>query len=980
MAFPQKPDKPTAPSTGQPSPVPSTPPDYDFPEPDPPITIPDVDTGWDPGPPAPTIDRGADFGPTEYAATFAAKSAKYRLSFGINCRVTGQLFAWAKSSAYLYLGYEFGYGETAGSIGIYIDGDKVVTGGTHAQENTLANGAGVRQYHGTTTQGVDNWLSTVIPSYADDMIFDADGTDLGIKYLVLRFLPGTTNGLPNVEWNFKGLEVRDPRNGHASAAVESDNPSCILSHLITNTVYGQGKPETTTLLDSVETNADNNDELVPLVTGEKRHTLNITLDVDRDTDEWINIIAGDYAECWVVPEGESVKLVPDRPDATIAKAFTADDIVNNNGASTLESEITGPGESPTVVTVWYTDIATEPETGRWGRQYAQAVATGVDTGVVPRRNQDVTLPGIQDHSEAKRAAIKRLNAFTLQREIVRFVTFDEGVRWQKGDHVTLTHWRGYSTDDFRVVGTEMIAPGRWRITFRTYDASVYTDAVESAPAVVVHDFDDPFNPPVVTELDVSDHVQQFSTHANLVLRITWTDPSYHVYPQTGAFRIVVTGERDIDGSLTNLIHEGFAHSVGQGNTNEYTTPGLLAPRESTIFGDLRYKVDVYTRSAVPGVESAAVTTTYTAIGKGHPPGNVQRLDAEIVNGKVELSWPEVYDLDLIGYLVRESPAGTINQAWASMTPVPSPGGRLVTVQNRMVIRSPGEPDDVIEYAVKAIDSGRRQSADEKRTQVLLTDLSTSPSEKIEHWPRTGAWALDVTLDGFYDILIPGDGWYFIAESDDHDIDQRWGTSSPANNVDKPPHYGNDSWTTHSSPDPRVLALFKTFSGGFEMREFQWQMYKEEWDEDANIVTTGLIAEYQTGINTGHTPTTQGYAGQSVVANADKIRWLISFPKASLPDGNWSMVIRAPIVISGQKAVLEQSATMTGLASSYPKTATLDNTFWKKYNSAPLVNLTVETNNASARLTAAPTTTLISVDVLPDSGDPTVTVRWIARGS
>lgn len=978
MAFPQKPDKPRAPPTGQPSPVPSTPPFDTFPDTDGTLpvwpSIPEIDDGWDPDPPAPDVNIAPESGIEEQTATFAAKGAAARLSYGTNVRLGGRPYAWGKTNEAIVVGYEFGWGEID-PIEIRINGEDVFSGvaGTHGQTRVTTSGISVTQYHGTDTQAVDaTFVAVKGAGYVDDLVQDVDGTDIGYAHMVIKFPPGSVSGgLPNVEWIFQGRQVSDPR---IPGNVHSDNPALILADLISNAIYGQGKTVDST---SVETLADDHDELV---SGSKRRTLNIVLDQARDTAEWVDRIAGDYCSCWVVPEGAGVKLVSDRATAVVAKAFTEDDILQGS----LRTRITGLDEAPTWVRVDYTDTTTDANTNQWATGHAEAFASGVEAGTTPRRPQTITLAGIQDHSQAKRAAIERLNRFTLQREIVQFVTFAEGIRWQAGDRITLTHWRGYSTDDFRLVANpQMVDIGEqigWRCTARNYDALIYSDAVESAPTPPDPDLDDPLDPPVVTNLVVSDHVQQFSTHANLVLRITWTDPSYHVYPQTGAFRIVVTGERDIDGSLTNLIHEGFAHSVGQGNTNEYTTPGLLAPRESTIFGDLRYKVDVYTRSAVPGVESAAVTTTYTAIGKGHPPGNVQRLDAEIVNGKVELSWPEVYDLDLIGYLVRESPAGTINQAWASMTPVPSPGGRLVTVQNRMVIRSPGEPDDVIEYAVKAIDSGRRQSADEKRTQVLLTDLSTSPSEKIEHWPRTGAWALDVTLDGFYDILIPGDGWYFIAESDDHDIDQRWGTSSPANNVDKPPHYGNDSWTTHSSPDPRVLALFKTFSGGFEMREFQWQMYKEEWDEDANIVTTGLIAEYQTGINTGHTPTTQGYAGQSVVANADKIRWLISFPKASLPDGNWSMVIRAPIVISGQKAVLEQSATMTGLASSYPKTATLDNTFWKKYNSAPLVNLTVETNNASARLTAAPTTTLISVDVLPDSGDPTVTVRWIARGS
>jgi hypothetical protein len=132
-------------------------------------------------------------------------------------------------------------------------------------------------------------------------------------------------------------------------------------------------------------------------------------------------------------------------------------------------------QSPTVVKCKYTDTSTTP----WREREAEAVLAGVSTGTVPRRESQISMPGVRFYSQAYREAAERL--LKLQRTTqVEFVTFDEGLQISQGDVLSIMHpyidtAAAVECDAatlFRVVAQPaVVSPGRVRIT-----ATAYSDA------------------------------------------------------------------------------------------------------------------------------------------------------------------------------------------------------------------------------------------------------------------------------------------------------------------------------------------------------------------------------------------------------------------------------------------------------------------------------------------------------------------------
>jgi hypothetical protein len=154
-------------------------------------------------------------------------------------------------------------------------------------------------YTGTATQGVDSRLRLAFSSgsytYNDAMP--------GIAYSVFEVRPGISAGFPQITALIRGLKVSSSFGG---AKAYSTNPAYCLVDFIENTRYGMARAVDWT---SVATVAAYADAMIGSP-AEKRHQFSLVIDSPQAVESWLNVIR-DYADCWVVPEGEGYRLVLD---------------------------------------------------------------------------------------------------------------------------------------------------------------------------------------------------------------------------------------------------------------------------------------------------------------------------------------------------------------------------------------------------------------------------------------------------------------------------------------------------------------------------------------------------------------------------------------------------------------------------------------------------------------------------------------------
>ena len=72
------------------------------------------------------------------------------------------------------------------------------------------SGVEVRNYRGTTTQGVDSWMSTAIAGYTDTYVITDRGQSIGCAYSVFRMPTSTYSGPPQYKAIIEGKLINDP--------------------------------------------------------------------------------------------------------------------------------------------------------------------------------------------------------------------------------------------------------------------------------------------------------------------------------------------------------------------------------------------------------------------------------------------------------------------------------------------------------------------------------------------------------------------------------------------------------------------------------------------------------------------------------------------------------------------------------------------------------------------------------------------------
>lgn len=393
--------------------------------------------------------------PRDLTTTVAARGAPLPMLYGQR-DVPGLLFATGlyPSTTNRVFGFIWCLGECQSIEAVYIN-DALVTNAGGGDAFAITN------YLGTPSQGVDPTLAASVAAYADTMRVPVPGGGyLGICYSVIRIPTGKISGFPRVRAVIKGRKVYDPRT---LTTAYSDNPALCVADLISNPVFGLGRTVT-----GVEECADWDDSLLGGVEGAYRARIALYIASGRPADEYVDLMC-EYAECFRINEGESVKLIPDAPvDLDVMPIVGPAQIIKD----TLQLEAESSADTPTAMEIQYTVTPSDP-TQPWGMEPVSVSLSGVDEGEVQRIPTSVSMEGITRSIEASNKALARL--MRMQKRITAtWTTQDKGVVYQRGDVVRIQHApRGITDLPVRIMDVNLIGPGRHQVTAKRYDASHY---------------------------------------------------------------------------------------------------------------------------------------------------------------------------------------------------------------------------------------------------------------------------------------------------------------------------------------------------------------------------------------------------------------------------------------------------------------------------------------------------------------------------
>lgn len=586
--------------------------------------------------------------PEERQMTLAAENAPIRVTYGRD-RIGAQIANVLLHGAYWVIQAVWGEGEIDGIESVTIDDQPSTALVTH--------------YLGTAAQGVDPWL---VDAFAAKGEVYSDALP-GIAYSVFRVSSGVEQ-FPQIAAVIRGRKVFDPRTG---LTAYSTNPALALADFLSSPVYGAAR---TVDWASVEAAADACDELV---SGEPRRKIGVTLSDVRDVYQHADVLRT-YAGCWIVPGGDGLQLIPDRP-ASVVRTF-------DHAAGDLLA--LGPlrkrpvKDAPTVMMVRYTDTSATP----WKDGYVTAYAPGVLAGTAPRRESEITLPGIHSASQAMREAVERLNKLTLSDLSFDLDVFDDALALEVGDVVAVTHPVGLTAKQMRVTGIAGEA-GRYRLSLTEHDPAAYSDDVTGEPSSPDTSLPDPGAPTPVTWLALTEEVYQLQdgTYSSRI-RATWAAPAF---PWVDHYRI-------------NVITAGEVVQTG-------TAPAsALTWASPSIQEGVSYQVEVLTVSRT-GASSDAASSTIAALGKQLPPGNVPSLTGFEVGGEVRLSWAPAVDIDIWRYEIRY---GLTTDAWTA--------AKLIDRTDALRLVTKDVPAGTWDFMVKAIDSVGNYSPTEARRTITVT--------------------------------------------------------------------------------------------------------------------------------------------------------------------------------------------------------------------------------------------------------------------
>jgi hypothetical protein len=552
-----------------------------------------------------------------------------------------------------------------------------------------------------TTQTAATVATIFASTYETRIGNDAAGALLAGKVWFVRLDTPTKRVLDFLPWNqTAGLaswvgDAAETWTLQSSAVINtgmlaySVSPAYAVADLIRSAGYGMSRRvDLRTALLLYERNAE--------VIGsggatEARHEFGMLLDSSRKCEEWLLVLC-DYAHCWAVREGNTYVLIRDANDG-VAATFDSGSIV----ADSMRVSKRGARDQPTCVEVTYTNVATTP----WRDDTVTQYLPGVLGGSVPRRMQRISKTGLTRYSEANRCAIEKLNESTLIDTLISFVAFDEAANIRVGDLVAVNHpigfgpVTGYPTGKpFRVMRSEPIAPGRWRLSCTEFDPGIYSTVVETGPTLVDTVLPNPANPPQLAGLAATEDVVQTKDGLYVSrIRFDWADPATFPLAFIRSYRVQI-----LDNSVVPAV---LVHT-----SDSSSRPVVSPPLKELVPYIVRVAI-VSTVGAVGPIASVNLIPQ----GKYLPPGDVSSLVGFEAGGRVFLSWAAAIDLtlDTIRYEIRY---GAVSSNW-------DVASRVDRV-SALSYGTPGFPSGTYRFFVKALDSVGNYSANAAFVDVTVS--------------------------------------------------------------------------------------------------------------------------------------------------------------------------------------------------------------------------------------------------------------------
>lgn len=620
---------------------------------------------------------------SEQQLTVLAPGAYLPIAYGkvrIGAKI-GWPFVTSANSGFLYFPAYWCQGEVE-SIAIYANDELL---GWPVGTITLGGATAFEHYYGTAGQSLSAWLSSRI-GYTD--------THPNVAYSVIRI---NTNYAPNnIVAEIEGKKIYDPRkdstNGGSGAHRVNDKTTWEYS---TNPVLAladfhqshRGHLETINWA-SVATCADNVDSIIG---GVERAKIGLLIDRPARFEIWFATLL-EYAMCFYYYVGNELYL---RPDASVGGvwdgALTESSIVKGSLDLEFDSDI------PDQVVVQYTDTQTTP----WTEKPAKTPDPPGGAKVV----QVLQMPGWQSYQQAYRYAITRLNKYTLMNLRGSVKLQDYGLKFTRGDVITVTNSRGLTAKPFRVFDTEAYDRGRYELQLVEYQPNVWSDVVESEPVYPDVDLPSPTDIPAVGALTAVERLWvDASGKYHTVFDLSFTGIEW---PHLGGYRVKVYDVTD------TLLAEQSINNQGGGVNHKWTTP----PSAQDVTWTIRVWVVNQYMNIDPDVYSEI---TVTGNGKTIPPLDVPvaTLTGFEFGQFVQLNWGASGDTDLAGYQIRRIPEANFTGGASDWTHVNSVVVMARTDSETALIAA--QPVGEWRYGVKAIDRQGNFSTNARWTYVEVT--------------------------------------------------------------------------------------------------------------------------------------------------------------------------------------------------------------------------------------------------------------------
>lgn len=587
-------------------------------------------------------------------------------------------FTFSVYQGSLYIAYLLCEGEIEEIESVSIDGNDISDPG----ELLSKAGADIEYFTGTSAQAASTLLAEAISGYSDTL--------QSIAYFVLKVPMGVVTGVPRPVVVVKGSKVYDPRldstvdGGSGSHRLDtpstwewSENPSLATSDFIYR--YTARSVNWLSIMDA----ADANDETVG---GVPRRTIGLVLDTSNSALNWIEGLRT-YAGAFLSWDEGAAKLIPDRPSSSV-KTFTDDDIIDGSFQLSLKSS----GNVPTVVRVTYQDSSAF----NWREFYQESLASGVSTGDTPRRESNITLPGVHNASQALREATERRLWAELADSEFSLVGFDECAEIEEGNVITVERKNLYGgSATFRVLQIEEIETSRFKLSGVGYSAGAYSDATVANPSFTDSAVGDPLNPPTVTGLTA---VEELSFQQTGI--------------QTSRLRISID-EVDDYPFLLQYVYRVYQGTDKIWEVGSREAEVVTSSLEQLLDGD---PVDLQVRVLVQTAYTLGTAATYdvTIYGKVVGPTDVPYIDHEVIDGdKANFVWGAPAELDVKGYHIK---TGVVGDDWEDgYTYDP-----MVQAQHLNAQQAPGP--GIYRVFIKAVDFTGQESENAAYTDVEITGV------------------------------------------------------------------------------------------------------------------------------------------------------------------------------------------------------------------------------------------------------------------